>query len=466
MHRMKNIVTAISIFALAFASCKQQNDWLDAKRQTSDNVPKTLKDFQAIIDNSSIMNTTYPTIGQLGADNYYYPDGIVASLSAVDRNSYLWNKVIFEIGASPEYASAYSLVADANIVLEGIENIDKSTERIADYNNVKGQALFFRSIIFDELAAIYCKPYDKITATGDLGICIRTRSDIHYIEPRSTVAQTYNLIINDLKTASSLLPLVPVYKTRPCKPAAFALLARVYLQMGDYVNAKIYADSTLAYTNSILDYNSNIVSVLKPYRFPDFKLENPEIIFYATGFNYVAIGPNAAINRSYVDSSLYHSYSDDDLRKTLLFAVDNTGKAKFRGSYTGIDLVFSGIGINEIYLIRAECRARLNDATGATEDLNRLLANRYKKGTYSDFITTIPVLALTKILDERRKELPFTGQIRWQDLKRLNKEPYFAKVLIRSVNGVLVGLSPNDKRYVYPFPQNEIDLTGIQQNER
>lgn len=460
------ILGIILICALSFASCKKQNEWLDEKRQISDNVPKTLKDFQAILDNSAAMNVNYPTIGLLGADDYYLPSAMLPTISAIDRNSYLWNKDIFEGEVSSEYNSAYSIIAPANIVLEGVEVIDKASEKIVDYNNVKGQALFFRSIMFYELATVFCKPYDKITAATDLGICIRAKSDIHHIEPRATVEKTYNQITKDLKTAASLLPVAPTYKTRPCKPAAFALLAKTYLQMGDYINAKDYADSTLVYSNAILDYNSDVISISKPYRFPDFKVENPEILFYATGFPHVAVWPNVALNRSYVDTLLYLSYDDNDLRKLYLFAVDNTGKMKFRGAYTGNDLGFSGIGINEVYLIRAECNARLNNLTPALADLNKLLLNRYKKGTYSDFSTSSSDVALIKILEERRKELPFTGQIRWQDLRRLNKDLTFAKVLKRSFNGMQYELLPGDKRYVYPLPQNEIDLTGIQQNER
>ena len=463
---MKNALRIAFICTLVIVACKKQNEWLDEKRQITDNVPETLKDFQAIIDNTTIMNSTYPTLGLLGADNYYFPDAIVPTLNTVSRNSYLWNKEIFEGEFSSEYSSAYNIIAASNIILEGLEALDKSTEKIVDYNNVKGQALFFRAMMFYELASVFCKQYDKNTAASDLGICVRSRSDIHHLEPRSSVEYAYNMIVNDLKDAASLMQVTPVYKTRPSKPTAFALLARVYLQMGNYANAKEYADSTFKYVNEILDFNSDVISISKTYRFPDFKLGNPEVLFYATGFQYVAIGPNASSNRSYVDSLLYQSYSENDLRKTYLFATDNTDKAKYRGPYTGNDMIFTGLAINEVYLIRAECNARLNNAALATDDLNKLLRNRYRKGTYFDFTTADPDTALIKILEERRKELPFTGQIRWQDLRRLNKELRFAKVLKRVYNGISYEIQPNDKRYVYPFPQNEIDLAGIQQNER
>jgi hypothetical protein len=73
---------------------------------------------------------------------------------------------------------------------------------------------------------------------------------------------------------------------------------------------------------------------------------------------------------------------------------------------------------------------------------------------------------LAVIIQERRKELPFTGNLRWEDLRRLNQEPLYAKNLVRILNGESFSLSPRDKRYVFPIPENEIRTSGIQQNPR
>lgn len=447
------------------ASCQKQNDWLDAKRQQSDIVPTTLDDFQAILDNS-IMNANYPVIGQLGGDNYYFPDDNIGVVSSIERNAYIWAKDIFEGAVSSDYTFSYVVVGYANIVLEGLNNVQVDAANLERYSSIKGQALFFRSSMFYELASIFCKPFDSETAATDLGICVRTKSNVNHIEPRSTIQHTYEQIVNDLSLAVKLLPAAQSHKTRPSKPAAFALLARVYLLMGDYVNARRFADSTLVYSNALLDFNSSAVSLSKPYRFPDFSTGNDEIIFYAYAIGYGATIPSESLNRSYVDSVLYDSYDSDDLRKDYFFSVATLGKPKFRGTYAGIGRNFAGLATNEIYLIRAECNARLGNSSAAVTDINALLERRYKTGTYIPFDTNDADIALLKILNERRKELPFSGQIRWQDLRRLNKEPRFAKTLIRNVGGTLYQLAPNDKRYVYPFPQNEIDHAGIEQNER
>ena len=166
---MKQFILIIFICLVAIlVSCKKQNEWLDAKRQQSDIVPETLSDFQAILDNS-IMNTSFPTIGQLGADNYYFPDDNIGIINTIERNSYIWAKDIFEDASSVDYTFCYNVIAYANIILEGVEDVKVDASNFEHYNNVKGQALFFRSNMFLELASVFCKTFDAATATTDLG---------------------------------------------------------------------------------------------------------------------------------------------------------------------------------------------------------------------------------------------------------------------------------------------------------
>ncbi|AWO00698.1 RagB/SusD family nutrient uptake outer membrane protein [Chitinophaga alhagiae] len=460
---MKNFLIIASIFS--FLSCSKQNEWLNAKRQASDVVPTTLEDFQAILNNTILMNSNYPTIGLLGCDNFYYADETISSLNAISKNSYLWNKEIFEGQLSSDYANSYNVIASANIVLERLELGDFPANS-AEVNNIKGQALFFRAIIFSELASAFCKPYVGSSAATDLGICVRLKSDIYHVEPRSTVQKTYEQITGDLKKAAALLPVTSSYKSRPNKPAAFALLARIYLLMDDYSLAKEYADSSLYYSDKVLDFNSGSVTLTKPYRFPGFTEANDEILFYATGVGHVAVIPDEAFNLSLVDSSLYNSYNDDDLRKSYYYDYIAVNRVRFRGTYAGTGKSFSGLATNEVYFIRAECNARTGDIEPALNDLNKVLSNRYKQGKYTNYFTNDKELLLKKILEERRKEFPFASQIRWQDLRRLNRDARFATTLYRKVFGVIYQLLPNDRRYVYPLPQTEIEQAGLQQNER
>lgn len=102
----------------------------------------------------------------------------------------------------------------------------------------------------------------------------------------------------------------------------------------------------------------------------------------------------------------------------------------------------------------------------AKEDINLLLEKRYLKGTFEPISIDHPDSLLNKILEERRKELPFTAQLRWDDLRRLNLDERFAKTMKRELGNQVYSLPPNDPRYVFPIPLMDVQLGDLQQNER
>ena len=124
----------------------------------------------------------------------------------------------------------------------------------------------------------------------------------------------------------------------------------------------------------------------------------------------------------------------------------------------------NGITSDEFYLTRAECFSRANNANKALEDLNTLLSNRWKTGTYTPLANLQGANLLNLILKERRKELIFRA-LRWNDIRRLNKEG-FNITPIRNLNGTIYTLPPNDPRYALPIPPDVITLSGIPQNNR
>jgi starch-binding outer membrane protein, SusD/RagB family len=443
-------------------SCKK---WLDVKRAKAAVVPETLKDFQAFLDNRSIMNSLYPSLGIIGTDDYY-----ITSLQVVvtfwERNTYTWARDIYETATTvTDWTYPYIMVEYANIALDGLKKIDINPGNQAEWNNEKGSALFYRAQAFYNLAQLFAKPYTANTAATDLGIPLRLNSDINEISIRGTVEQTYNQVVNDLKEAEALLPLTPRYKTRPSKTAAQGLLARVYLSRGDYVKAGEYATATLNLYGTLIDFNSTNTSIINPaaaFSFPTFPNNHPEVIYYATAISPTIINPAFG---GLVDTLLYQSYDSNDRRKAVFFTVNATnGTASFKGNYTGTYAPFAGISTNEIYLIQAECNARQGNTAAAMGSLNTLLQKRMKPPFVP--LTAIDATeALNKILVERRKEL-LLRDTRWADLRRLNEEPAYQKTLYRILNGQTYSLPPKDNRYVLPIPYDEIRLSGIQQNNR
>lgn len=449
----------------AFSGCKKASDWLNEPRTKKDKTFNTLNDYQELLNNTSIFNVCLPTIGLIGSDNIFVRDRYIQTLQVIDRNSYLWNKEIFDGKTSFEYNFGYQAINYSNVVLDGIEKLGRNSANANEFDFIKGQAQFFRALFYFELAGLFCKPYFAETANTDKGLCLRRSPDINEKVKRSTVSETYNLILEDALNAAELLSENTVFKTQPSKTAAYLLLARIYLNMADYENAKRYSDSSLSRSSALIDFNT-VPNLNLPYRFPDFKGQNPEIVFYAQGNLYQTIYPSDNVTYSLVDTVLYRHYDLNDLRRVFFYREFDSASIKFRGGYTGAANNFCGLGINEAVLTRAESNARLGRLDDAKRDLNELLNYRYKRGTYIQYESTNPDSILGKILLERRKELPFTGNIRWQDLRRLNLDPSLATPIFRKINDVIKELKPNDSRYVYPIPQSEINITGVEQNIR
>ncbi|MBN8880487.1 MAG: RagB/SusD family nutrient uptake outer membrane protein [Sphingobacteriales bacterium] len=454
---MRTIIPAlIMVLCLGTQSCTKE--FLDKKPDKKMTVPTKLWEFQALLDNDDL-TSAQPFWGEWGADNFYLEYANWQSLVANTMNAYIWSADILQEREDTDWTNPYGQVYIANVVLEGINNLDADDANKEQYNQIKGGALYFRANAFFNLVQIYSKTYVKNSADTELGIILRLNANLSESKGRSSLLASYDQILKDFQEALRILPLNnidPVNRNRPSKASAYAMLARVYLNMGMYEDAEANADSSLRLNSELLDYNTlNPTTPTRP-----FPRNNPEIL--ADCFVRTAITFNTNI---LVDTMLYNSYLSDDLRKTLYFKNNTASKKYFVGQYTGLTTLFGGVATDEMYLIRAECRARLNRVSDAMGDLNTLLEKRWRTGTFVDFAATDAEDALIKILEERRKELPFRG-LRWTDLKRLNKEPQFSKTLSRILNNTVYELPPNDPRYVYQIPNSEVLLNGTEQNKR
>lgn len=455
IKRKKYILTiGCAILLLGgFTSCKK---YLDAKSDKLLSTPETIADLQALLDDQAL-NRALRGLNE-GADEYYATTPDLLRFDDIEQQGYIWDKQANGIFGSYDWNSQYKNVFTVNTVLDNLQKIP-ATGQEEKWNNVKGSALFWRAHYFYQLAQIYAKQYDKATAATDAGIALRVTSDFNKPTVRASVQETYDRIVQDINEAIPLLPKSPKNSERPGRPAAFALLARINMIMGNFSAAKINCDSCLNLYNTLLDYNTipNLSAETSP-----FPRMNAEVIFdLVDGVSNILNGYSIAK----IDSTLYQSFADNDLRKIGFFKDNGDGTYRFKGNYTGeIYYLFNGIATDEMYLMRAECNARLGNTETAMQDLNTLLKKRYDP-SFVELTASTPEAALLVILSERKKELIYRG-LRWVDLRRLNKEPQFQVTLKREFNGIVYTLLPNDLKYVYLIPQDVIRMSGIAQNPR
>jgi hypothetical protein len=449
---------AVLIFLFA-GGCKKQDAFLNAKPNQNLAVPSTLGDYELLLENESLFNRgPDPGLGEISTDDYYVTDNVYNNRLAtvIERNAYIWAKDIYQgFSYVSDWNAPYKQVYVANTVLDGLSSVKYSPDQQDLYNQIRGEALYFRSYAFYNLVKTFSVPYDSATAGTDLGIPLRLHADINVKSFRATEQQCYDQVISDIKTADHLLPLSAQSPTKPSAVAARGLLARIYLSIGNYDSAYKYADDCLASYSTLVDYNT-----LNPGRFTISTSFLKEDLYHAA----MSYGILAAHRYSITDSVLYNSYDSNDLRKTVFFIISG-GLPYFRGNYDYRYYTYDGIATDEIYLIRSECNARMGNTAAAMNDLNTLLVTRWLTGTFVPYTTTDPMDALKQILAERRKELVFRGA-RWTDLRRLNKDPQFAVTLSRIINGTIYTLPPKDPRYAMPIPDAEIQLSGIPQNPR
>jgi len=439
---------------LLVGGCKK--DFLQAKTDKSLIVPTTLEDFSALLDNTNIMNRSSPSAQIIASDNIWLDDDLLASMNESERLAYTWEDRVNDYSEQNDWSLPYVVVFYSNVVLDGLEKIQRTPENAGEYDRLKGTALFFRGSSFFQLAEVFAPAYHASSAVTDLGIVLRLDADPNTPSVRATLEQTYAQIQADLEKAATLLPSVVSYRTRPVKEAAFGQLARVNLSMGLYEKAEQWADRALGQYSALMNYNDVDPALVNP-----FSLYNEEVIFQ----NEIR-GTSVLLGGAHkVDKRLMLLYDSNDLRKTLFFEPFDAFSFSYYGSYGTGSLLFNGIATDELYLIKAECAARRGDSPMSLTYLNTLLINRYRRGTFFPLTASSEKELLELVLGERRKELLFRG-LRWGDIKRLNREGTFPTTISREVGGISIELPPGDLRYQFLIPEAVITATSMTQNPR
>jgi starch-binding outer membrane protein, SusD/RagB family len=452
-NRIRPFLFLLSLACL-IAGCKK---YLDKVPDTLQVVPNTLEGYGELLDNNLLTRTVSPALGQLGCDDYYSSAATLAAADPLTRKAYTWADNPYDGQPVADWSRPYTAIYYCNVILSGLPSIVNAAPD--EYNAIKGGALFCRAFHFYSLQEVFGEPYRPSDALHEMGIILRLDPNPAAKLGRASTDQVFRQVLRDLRQALPLLPVnvQHIHPNRPCKSAVFALLARVCLTMQDYKQAGLYADSCLRLYSTLLNFDTLNKASTRPFTQP----ANDEVLFLCSMQNYSQLYGSGTV----IDSVLYNSYDSDDLRKTLFFRNNSFGQPYFKGQFTGLSYLYTGVAVDEVFLVRAECAARDSNREAALQDLNTLLVTRWKKGAFLPRVAATAGEALGLILKERRKELLFRG-LRWSDLRRLNQDARYSDTLKRIVNGTIYTLYPGDARYTFPIPDEEIHLSGIPQNPR
>ena len=400
-------------------------------------------------------------------------------------------KSSLETAENDYWAIAYTAINNCNMVMDAARQFKcKSDVEKQKCQTVEGETHFLRAFYYLTLANLYGKPYTPSTASQELAVPIKTTPNVEDKEfTRATVAEVYELIVNDLVQAEAALANV----TKPASiyhvglDAIYILRSRVALYMQDWQTAADYAQKAISLDGTL----TNLVGA-DPSAYPINK-KNPEVI-YSNGSscfgNYIFERPRYSYyNSSYaptfcVSDELYALYDDNDARKTSYVSTEDDYYShqptyhkidftKEAYGYKDVSDVFS-IRTAEAYLNKAEAEAQLGHDAEACAALTTLRSFRVD-GAAQVNLSGEELVSFVR--DERERELCFEGH-RWFDLRRYSvdaKYPYSKEIVhtmcyfqnYRLSKIERYKLEKNDAAYVLNLPKSVREFQpSIGGNER
>ncbi|MFS8083889.1 MAG: RagB/SusD family nutrient uptake outer membrane protein [Ginsengibacter sp.] len=463
---MKNIninFLIILIAILIFSSCKKE---LNIYPTTSE------VDGQVIVDQKSaqtVLNGIYYRLANVGKDfnnvptvqwsivNEDLPSALCGTLTYTSRP---WNPSSFKpdyYGADFQWVYGYNIINAANGFIKNISPVTNIPSDIK--REMLAEAMFLRAFANTQLLLYYGQFYD---ISSKYGIILRDQfvASENINLARSTVAQCYDAILNDLNTAIADLPPLNSQVYYANASAAKLLKARVLINRG---SAGDYS-TVINLTNDIITNG--------PFALED----STKDLFLSKGFSSkeVILGiqpyPNQIYKFKYNQNFLSYPVTDtlvgflkNDPRNQWVYkTVNNYGRfvnqfTKYysgnpiRGAQTPLSEYCYAFRLTEAYLLEAEAISLSN---GNLVTAKTLLEKVLSHAGVMDFTTieniTSPAELQVAIVKEEMKNFVGENGADWFALRRLPIST------IKTIQPLLTTVD----RYILPIPLAEKTQNG------
>ncbi|TCC99348.1 RagB/SusD family nutrient uptake outer membrane protein [Pedobacter hiemivivus] len=470
MYTQKYYYILLIVFSISASSCRK---YVELEPQGKI-IPSTVNDYQLLLNNSGVFNLSYGSVDYPTDDIALLNDDFINSFDVRSLQIYKWADLFYQANEDdPEWNLFYKQVYNANVAIQGLPEAKSGDANLK--TQLIAEAKVHRAYAYLCLVNLYAKEYHASSAATDLGVPLLTEPGYTQSLKRATVKAVYDLILSDLNAGVETLPSLSTSKTAPSKSAAYALLARTYLYMGEYQKALDNANLSLGIQSALFNLNP-YVNMGAGSGYPDgFFLptsqDNPEVIWMKASSDG---GGNFPLS-----DELITLLGTKDLR-THFFTYyvgpdgDPIGIFNYPGTYHTYFAPFEtvpgstqiGPTVPEMMLIKAECLARTQKGQAGLTVVNELRKFRFKPAEYTSLTAANDDAALLLILQERRREL-FCKGFRLFDLKRFNTDPKLAKTITHPLKTQQLTLVPGSNRYVYPIPTKVINANQeIDQNPR
>ncbi|HMR93461.1 MAG TPA: RagB/SusD family nutrient uptake outer membrane protein, partial [Chitinophagaceae bacterium] len=478
------------LLLIAAASCKKYFD------------PSTaIDENSALTSDADIETATIGTYAVLRNPSYvrsnhflveYPSDEVAQSQNSSDdlTRAYRYTHIVNSGHATNFWGQAYKVIAAARNIIKAVPD-DANT----NLRQLKGENLFLRGMMYFNLVRVFGRPYTQNNGNNP-GIPLLgedlTNDELLTVS-RSSVADVYEAILADLLKAETMLTAL---KTNPfaSKEVAQALLARVYLYMGNNDKAIEYADKVISsgrysllqgsaystYFRAAPEGNLETIFCIRHTKTEDEGWSAIGSMYYSGDANGTAMGKAVSGWGEIYASQKYWDFLQqypEDRRASFISPYRVNGVLQMNTSLTpatpmyyinkynlqeGIINLSSPVYLRlaEMYLIRAEANAKLGNDQLALDDVNIIRERAGLSGAALHTISSIAgagKTALDVVLEERWLELAFEGH-RAYDLFR-NDRPMtrnYPGTHYLNNNTVNQTVTPADNRIIFFIPEAEI----------
>lgn len=443
------------------------------------------KDFLHVVPKGELIATTTANYALLmnSVNFYQYVNGLPTLLlgddivaeesyfqhvSASAKQLFQYQGVIYKVEDTPwELQNYLNNLYECNKI---INEVMTSTEGTDDQKkSLLAEAQATRAWINFQLINFYGKPYLATTAGNDPGFpIIETANVARNSFSRGTVQEMYDFIIKDLTAAIPQLPVQNIIRTRMSRVAAEGILGKVYLFMGK--NSEALSQFNTAFTDMsgipatprLYDYNVELApggSFLPVGMYgPNYPGNDPtnmtESLLAKTSNAGDLMGTGFGTDGLELNPATQALFGSSDWRLQLYADHFMYGSTLPAGRIVKYAMQYAWIGLqlSDLYLMRAEVKARLNDLPGAQSDVEYLRKNRMpaSDATVPSAIAGDQPALIRFIIEEREREFAVEGY-RWFDMRRLSVDPIFSGATYTHTMYTLAGGTQT-----YPMPPERL----------
>ncbi len=466
----KKISIWIVLLGLSLSSCKKFIDVLP----TGSKIPTTFADYEAFIRDEYnnhttdvsqailLLNDRYETVANL---NYYR---LRAANYNWDENA---DRISLNNADESAYYNSYATISVTNLL---IENVNQTTEGTAEQKaELIAQAKIIRSLVYYTLSNYYADTYEEANAASKLSVPLITSANVDAPHRQVTIKEIYDFMLKDIEEAIPNLKPTSATVLHPNLGAAYALRARIYLTMGKYTEALAAANEALKYNDKLFDWTAYYaqykaqIEQVNGSGAPVYNINPSPMGFNCVETYYFRHGITRNAGReSGIRIDRAAKFEPGDAAFAARFRLRTVGAETYYYSITTGFFNHSGLTTTEVYLIKAECQARLNDITGAMKSLNAVRAKRIFAAEYVE-ASAGNVIQAVKLIQKTKANSLILGLVPFADMRRLNKDSNYATTLTKTEGSQALSLLPDSHLWTMPFPLGAIKNPGngtIQQN--